>query len=131
MIKSPTVLIVEDEEVLMRALADGFKAKGYQVLGAYDGEKGLEISLKSLPDMILLDLTMPVMDGVTMLKKMREYPNGRQLKVIVLTNLNVPAKASETAGLGIIDYIVKSDWKLKDIIDRVSTELSLQDANLK
>jgi two-component system cell cycle response regulator len=120
---SKKVLIVEDEITLREPMMLSFKSQGYDVTSATNGEEGLKAALSTQPDMILLDLTMPVMDGVTMLKKLRSDPNGRALQVMVLTNLSDSSKASETAGLGVMDYIVKSDWKLKDIVSRVSEKI--------
>ena len=119
------ILIVEDETTLLEPLISNFKEKGFEVYGAKNGEEGLAAALKVKPDMILLDLTMPVMDGTTMLRKLRTDPDGRNMKVMVLTNLSDVSKASETAGLGILDYIVKSDWKLKDIVSRVAEKLGV------
>ena len=120
---SKKVLIVEDEITLREPMMLSFKSQGYDVTSATNGEEGLKAALSTQPEMIFLDLTMPVMDGVTMLKKLRSDPNGRALQVMVLTNLSDSSKASETAGLGVMDYIVKSDWKLNDIVSRVTTKL--------
>lgn len=123
MAENKKILIVEDEPMLLEPMVASFKSNGYIVFSARNGEEGLKVALAELPDMILLDITMPVMDGITMLKNLRSHAQGKNLKVMMLTNLSDSTKASETAGLGVMDYIVKSDWKLKDIIERVSDKL--------
>lgn len=117
------ILIVEDEPSILEPLVSKFKQKGYVVQSAKNGQEGLAMARQLHPDLILLDLVMPVMDGITMLKQLRAESEGKQVQVMVLSNVNDVSKASETAGLGITDYIVKSDWKLNDIVARVAEKL--------
>src|SRR6185295_10847997 len=81
------ILIVEDELPMLNALSDTFKDEGFIVIQAHDGEEGLESAKETLPDIILVDILMPKMDGMTMLKKLREDENGKNIPVIVLTNV--------------------------------------------
>ncbi|MDP4038901.1 MAG: response regulator [bacterium] len=124
MSENKKVLIIEDEASLLSALMEKFKRKGFSVFGAKDGQEGLEAALKIHPDIILLDLLMPVMDGITMLRKLRNDVKNKEIRVLVLTNLSDVDKASEAAKLGAFDYIVKSDWKINDIVKRVTDILN-------
>ena len=82
----------------------------------------MEIALREHPDLILLDLIMPVMDGMTMLKKLRHDPWGTKVSVIILTNLS-DAEGSLMRSIGSLDYIVKSNWKLEDVVAKVRERL--------
>lgn len=117
------ILIVEDEKSQRSALAEKFTREGFAVLEADDGQKGLEIALSSHPDLILLDIIMPVMDGMTMLEKLRADTWGKEAKVIILTNLSEVEKISEAVTRGSYNYLVKSDWKLADVVAKVQAVL--------
>jgi len=112
------ILIVEDETSLRNALRDKFTWEGFAVIEAKNGEEGLEIALREHPDLILFDIVMPVMDGMTMISKIRIDAWGKDAKVIVLTNLSDVAIAH-----GSYDYLVKSDWKIEDVVARVRERL--------
>ena len=125
--KRGTVLIVEDEQSLRQTLVDKLTREGFDVLEAKNGEEGLERALKKHPDLILLDIIMPVMDGMTMMKKMREDKWGRKVPIILLTNLS--ATDAEIIKRVIEDepsyYLLKSDWKIKDVVNKVKETLAL------
>ena len=122
---SKRVLIVEDEPPELRALVDKFSREGFEALEAKNGEEGLNLALETHPDLILLDIVMPKMDGLTMLKKLREDEWGRGVPVIVLTNLSDGDKARDAIYHGVYDYLVKADWKLEDVIKKVKEWLSM------
>jgi len=120
------ILIVEDEQDLREALTDKLTREGFEVLGAKNGEEGLKVALAARPDLILLDIVMPVMDGMTMMKKLREENEwGKNVSVILLTNLS----ATDQIIRGIVEdepayYLVKSDWKIEDVVKKVRERLS-------
>ena len=118
-----TVLVVEDERAMTQALADKCTLEGFGVLTAKDGEEGLEVALREHPDIILLDIIMPKMDGITMLKKLRRDEWGKKAKVIILSNLSDEDRVSDAIEQGTYDYLVKADWKLDDIITRIRKRL--------
>lgn len=114
------ILIVEDEAAMLKVLVDKFTSESFTVLTAEDGVKGLEVALKEHPDLILLDILMPKMDGIGMLKKLRADVWGTTAPVIILTNLNpndtilnVVTKTHPTY------YIMKADSKLEDLVGKV------------
>lgn len=117
-----TILIVDDEQALLDALVDKFTREGFVVLGAKNGQKGLSLALAEHPDMILLDLLMPVMDGMTMLANLRKDRWGKDAKVIILSNFSEVEKAASLTK-GIIDYLVKTDWDIDNIVKRVKEGL--------
>jgi len=117
------ILIVEDEPVLLDALVDTFTHEQYDVLTARDGEAGLNIALQSHPDCILLDIIMPIMDGTHMLQVLRKDPWGEKVHVIILTNVANPQVESDSVLQGAGEYLIKTDWKLEDIVKKVKQKI--------
>jgi len=118
------ILIVEDELSLLNVLQEKFENEGFDVLGAKNGKVGLGLALSEKPDLILLDIVMPIMDGITMLKELRKDKWGKDACVIMLTNLNESGKVSESLEKGVHDYLIKTDWSLKDLVKKVKRKLS-------
>ena len=121
------VLIVEDEESMLDALADKFAREGFaKPLTARNGEDGLVIALKEHPDLLLVDILMPKMDGLTMLKKLREDEWGKTVKAIILTNLDT---TDEMLGFVTLTepsyYLLKSNWRIDDVIQKSKEVLGL------
>lgn len=113
---------------MVDVLYEKFASEGFDVLKAPNGKEGLETALKSHPDLILLDIIMPVMDGMTMLEKIRQDEWGKDAKIILLTNLSDSDKITQSLSRGVHGYLIKSDWKLEDIVKKVNEELSEPDA---
>ena len=121
------ILIIEDEMSQRKALVDKFTRESFQVLEARDGEEGLRVALKEQPNIILLDIIMPKMDGMTMMKKLRQENEwGKSVPVILLTNLSSDddkimkgITADEPAY-----YLVKSNWTINDVVEKVKERLS-------
>lgn len=123
MAKAKKILIVEDEVAVRRVLVDKFEREGFATLSANDGVEGLQVALANKPDLILLDIIMPKMDGISMLKKLRQDGWGRTVPVMVLTNLSGSEKVASALLNGAYDYIVKSDIKLEDLVNKVRAKL--------
>lgn len=125
---SQKILIVEDELPMLIVLKDNLTAAGFdQLFEAKDGKEGLAIALREKPDLILLDILLPIMDGMTMLKKLREGGRCKDTKVILLTNL----QADESIMKGVVAdqpsfYLVKTDFTIEDIIRKVKITLGLE-----
>ena len=118
-----TILIVEDEEVLRGVLKDRFENEDFDVIIAKDGEEGLLTALEKQPDVILLDIIMPKMDGLAMLKKLRTYDRGKNIRVVVMTNVNDSKEVHEALANGARDFLVKSDWVIADLVTSVRNQL--------
>jgi len=120
------VLVVEDDLPVLRALVDKLDREGFDVISATNGVEGLEAALSNHPDLILLDILMPIMDGTTMLKKLRQKNVwGKKVPVILLTNLS---NAEQKVMKNIIEsepayYLVKSNWSITEVIKRVREAL--------
>lgn len=117
------ILIVEDSKSYLLVLSQSLEKEGFNVITAEDGEEGLSAAKKDNPDLILLDITMPKMDGITMSKKLKEA--GIQAPIIFLTNmsdLKYISDATETA----TDYIIKADINTEGIVARVKERLHVK-----
>ena len=119
------ILVVEDEPSLVEALCNKLTKEGFAVIDARNGQTGLETALKEKPDLILLDLIMPIMDGLTMLQKLREDEWGKNVPVIILTNLSDDKKVMEAVKQGSYDYLIKSDWSINEVISKVRERLKI------
>lgn len=118
--------IVEDEVVLLKALSSQFKSDEFHVLTAHDGEEGLEMALNEHPDVILLDILMPKMDGITMLKRLRADKWGKTVPVIILTVVKDDKRVAEALELGAYDYLVKSDYHISEVVSKVKQRLKMK-----
>ncbi len=114
------ILVVEDELAYLKLLNSQLTEKGYQVIEAINGKIGLEKAQKENPDLILLDIRMPVMDGMAMLELLRKEEAGKKTKVIILTNLEADDKI---LGEVIKDqptyYFVKSNIQFDELLDKI------------
>lgn len=121
------ILIVEDEESIQKAISDALTNQEFATLIAEDGEEGLEIALKEHPDLILLDILMPKMDGMIMLQKLRVDEWGKEAPVIILTNVspNTNSVINSVLQNEPAYYLVKSDVKLEGIVDKIKEVLKM------
>ncbi|MFA5420688.1 MAG: response regulator [Patescibacteria group bacterium] len=120
---SKKILIVEDDNILSNTLSLALNDEGYTVFQAYDGEQGLKMAENEKPDLILCDINMPIMDGITMLEKVREADWGKYLNFMILTNSSDELKIYEVLKNSVFSYLVKSDWDLDTILKKIKEEL--------
>ncbi len=119
--KKHKILVVEDEKTLAQALLDKLTRAGFDVMAAYNGEEGLSKVKSEKPDLVLLDIVMPVMDGLTMLTELRKTS---QVPVIILTNLSSEESLSDAMSGGSYEYLVKSNYSLDEVIERINNTLN-------
>ncbi|MFH1207730.1 MAG: response regulator [Patescibacteria group bacterium] len=113
------ILIVEDEPGMVKLLSHRLTLEGYGVSSAPDGEAGLAMAIASHPDLILLDILMPKLHGLTLLRKVRMDEWGKDVPIIVMTNMHDPQKEAEVRNEWHCEYIEKSDWKLEDYVKKI------------
>lgn len=118
------LLLIEDDKILLNMYQKLLVNHGYEVHTAMDGEDGLNKALADHPDLILLDIRMPKMDGMTMLKLLRQDAWGKDAKVIILTNLDPIDKILQ----GVIEdhptyYLVKANTKSEDVLEKIKEAL--------
>ena len=117
-------MIVEDDTVLANALSLALQNEGYELSLATDGEEAERMIQQEIPDLILLDLLLPIKNGFEVLKVMRQNPNTKDISVVILTNFEQETSINEGKKLGVKDYIVKANVDIQDIPEIVKKYLS-------
>lgn len=118
------IVIVEDDQAISQMYRIKFEAEGYEVETAENGQLGLELAEKMRPDIILLDLMMPVMTGDQMLQQLRATDWGKDIKVIILTNMGEQEAPEILRSLGARRFIVKAEMTPRQVAEMVQQELA-------
>jgi DNA-binding response OmpR family regulator len=115
------ILIVEDDEAMCKSLADGLSLLNYKIFKAGDGEKAVTMIIDKVPDLVLLDMLLPKLDGFKVLERIRHYPDAKiaQIKVVILSNLWSDKDILRAQALKIDEYFVKADTSLETVFTRV------------
>ena len=113
------ILFVEDEPTLQKALKEVLEKEGYDVLPASNGEEGLISAKEQKPNLILLDLILPKMDGFEVLKNLKADNECREIPVIVLTNLEGSSDVGRAIELGATTYLVKAQYSLDEVTKKI------------
>lgn len=108
-------MVVEDDAVLVNALTLSLEDEGYDISVAADGEEAEKMIVREKPDLVLLDLLLPIKSGFEVLKAIRANPNTKDTAVVVLTNFEQETSVDEAMRLGAKDYIVKANIDIKDV----------------
>jgi DNA-binding response OmpR family regulator len=119
----PKVAIIEDDQAISQMYRFKFEAEGYEVQTAANGKLGLELIESMKPDIILLDLMMPEMTGDQMLAELRKQPWGKDMKVIILTNMGEQEIPAEVKELGVSAVILKADMTPRQVAELVKKQL--------
>ena len=114
------ILVVDDEPNIVQTLQDRLEMNEYIVVTASNGKEGLNVALKESPDIILLDVIMPIMDGHEMLEALRRHPDGKDIAVIMLTARNQTNDIARANICGIEDYIVKP-FDLSKLLEKIES----------
>jgi two-component system alkaline phosphatase synthesis response regulator PhoP len=125
--KKIKVLVVEDEEILLTALSEELRQEGFDVVGAKDGVEGLEKAASEQPDLMLLDLVMPRLDGISTLKQLKAQENTKNIPVVILTNLSDYDKISDALSIGAMDYLVKANYRLEELVTKIKAVMQRKD----
>lgn len=119
------IAIIEDDQVISQMYRMKFEADGFEVQLADDGKQGVKLVESFTPDIILLDIQMPHMNGAEALAEIRKQPWGKQIPVIILTNLGEEEAPNSLQSLGIHSYIVKADLTPRQVVARVKEALGI------
>lgn len=119
-----SVLIVDDEILVVKALTRKLKQENLAIDYANDGEEALLKINRDKPDLVLLDIVMPKLDGISVLKKLKENPETKDITVIILSNLYDDKKVQELLRTNNTDYLIKVEHSLDDIIRCVKEKLN-------
>ncbi len=119
------ILIVDDDEALTDVLGDKLREAGYTVVITHDGAEGLAKAIEIHPDLILLDMKMPKMDGLTMLANLRKDPWGERARVVMLTLLDQEESVAKAIELHATEYFLKTGWSMDEIVEKIKENLSI------
>ena len=121
------ILLVEDQEGFRRIYQDVLNADGYEVLTAMDGEEGWETAKQNKPDLILLDLGLPKMDGFEVLRRIREDPETKKIPVIIFSVIGEQKDIQKALEMGANDYTVKGFYTPREILGKIKSVLTQAD----
>lgn len=118
------ILIVEDDKNYQRILTEKLTLEGFDIKVAENGEEGLIAIREYAPDLILLDIIMPKMDGITMLKSLAVSDPKMAERIMVLTNLSDNKTISQAIENGSYSFLIKSNWSVADLVKKIREKLS-------
>ena len=120
------ILFIEDESALQKTFDDALEGRDYTIVHALDGESGLRLAKEEKPNLILLDLILPKMNGFDVLSNLKKDSETNSIPVIVLTNLEDMGDIQRALDLGATTYLVKANYRLEEIVKKVEEGLSTQ-----
>jgi len=115
------ILIVEDDKFLRELMSQKLLKEGYDIRGAVDGEEGIKKIKEEKPDLILLDLILPGIDGFEVLTQMRGTPSMSSIPVIILSNIDQKEDMEKGLKLGAVDFLVKAYFTPGEIVDKIKS----------
>lgn len=113
------ILFIEDESALQKTLGESLRQEGFEIISALDGELGLNLAKTKNPDLILLDLILPKINGFEVLKQLKSLQETKDIPVIVLTNLEGVGEIDKVLELGATTYLVKAQYSLDEMIEKI------------
>ena len=122
--KKEIILIVEDDIFLSDLYKTKMELEGFKVLAAYDGEKGLELAQKNIPNIILLDLILPKLSGFGVLEKLKANKATQGIPVIILTNLSQKGDVEKGLKIGANDYLIKAHFMPSEVVEKIKRLMS-------
>jgi two-component system alkaline phosphatase synthesis response regulator PhoP len=126
------ILIIEDEKTLLEAIAKKLQVENYQTYTAMDGEEGLVKVKENKPDLILLDILMPKVDGFEVLESLNKDPDLAKIPVIIISNSGQPVEIERAMSLGVKDYLIKAEFDPEEVVAKVRNVLEkLKNGNNK
>jgi len=118
-----TILFIEDESALQKTFGEILTQEGYEMISALDGETGLALAKEKKPNLILLDLILPRVNGFDVLKQLKEDEGTKGIPVIVLTNLEGIGDVDKVIELGATTYLVKAQYSLEEVVEKIKKTL--------
>jgi len=114
------ILIIEDDKFLRELISQKLVKEGYEISEAVDGEKGIEAVIKEKPDLVLLDLILPGINGFEVLARIKSDPKVSQIPVIILSNLGQKDDIERALKMGAADYLIKAHFTPPEIVEKVN-----------
>lgn len=119
------ILVIEDDSVLQKTLLEFIADKGFDVIGALDGEEGVDKAFKENPDLILLDIILPKKNGYEVIEAVKAEDKTKNIPIVLLTNLGSLHDVEKALNLGATTYLVKADYKLEDVVSKIRDILNV------
>lgn len=113
------ILLIEDDPFLSSMYTTKFELDGFTVVSGDDGRKGLDLAMVEIPDIILLDILMPVMDGFEVLENLKKDERTKNIPVILLTNLNQKDDIERGLKMGANDYLIKAHFMPSEVVAKI------------
>ncbi len=123
--KTIKILLIEDDPFLLSMYSTKFGLENFSVISADDGEKGWQMADEVRPDIILLDILMPKMNGFEVLEKLKANKKTKNIPVILLTNLNQKDEIERGMTLGADDYLIKAHFMPSEVVEKIKKVLKL------
>lgn len=117
------ILLIEDDKYIFRAYKDGLERAGFEVIGASDGAEGVAKAKDKKPDLILLDLILPIKNGFEVLEEIKMDDATKNIPVVILSNLGQESDVAKGNALGAEDYLIKSNYSMKEVVEKVKFQL--------
>ncbi len=118
------ILFVEDDPLIVKIYTTRLTADGYEVISADNGEDGLKLAEESIPDLIVLDIMMPKMDGFAVLAKLKENPNIKNKPILVYSNLAQEEEIARAKTMGATEFIVKANLSPTEMVAKIKQYLT-------
>ncbi len=118
------ILVAEDDKLISGSLCDALKSEGHEPFPAYDGEEAVAKAKEIKPDLALLDIMMPKLDGIGVLWELKSNTDTAKVPVIILTNMGDVETISKIVEAGATDYLLKSDQSIDEVVKKVREVLS-------
>ncbi len=118
------ILIIEDEEILLELIQKKLVQEGYQVEVARNGQEGLEKMRDKKPDLILLDIVMPIMGGFEVMEEINKDKELKGIPIIIISNSGQPIELSRAKELGVKDWLIKTDFDPVEVVNKVKKQLN-------
>jgi len=119
------ILLIEDDSFLLSMYATKFEIENFKVIMAEDGDKGVRLAAKEIPDIILLDIILPKMDGFEVLAQIKANSKTAKIPVILLTNLSQKDEIDKGLKMGAVDYLIKAHFMPSEVVDKIKKLLNL------
>ena len=117
------ILFIEDESALQQAVSQVLGERGFETLVALDGNLGIALAKKEIPDLILLDLILPQKNGFDVLNELKKDESTKHIPIIILTNLEESRDVERAIALGATTYLVKTNYKLEEVVEKIKSIL--------
>lgn len=118
------ILLVEDDSFLLGMYATKFEMENFKVIMAEDGEKAVRLALKEAPNIILLDIILPKINGFEVLRQLKANPATARIPVILLTNLSQKDEIEQGLKMGAEDYLIKAHFMPSEVVDKIKKVLT-------